>query len=213
MTGAPMQDRPINPWLKQALELGPPILFFIAYMRFQDTSLTLGGREYDGFILVTAGFVPLLLVTIAILWKLTGRISRIQVFTAVMVVVFGGLTVWLNDERFFKMKTTLVYGFFAVTLGIGLLRGKGWLKVLMGEMLPMSDRGWLILSRRIAAAFALMAVANEVVWRTQTTEFWVTFETFVLPAVLFVAFMANSKLLERESLSAGGAGPGPDPKA
>ena len=208
-----MQDRPINPWLKQALELGPPILFFIAYMRFQDTSLTLGGREYDGFILVTAGFVPLLLVTIAILWKLTGRISRIQVFTAVMVVVFGGLTVWLNDERFFKMKTTLVYGFFAVTLGIGLLRGKGWLKVLMGEMLPMSDRGWLILSRRIAAAFALMAVANEVVWRTQTTEFWVTFETFVLPAVLFVAFMANSKLLERESLSAGGAGPGPDPKA
>ena len=208
-----MQDRPINPWLKQALELGPPILFFIAYMRFQDTSLTLGGREYDGFILVTAGFVPLLLVTIAILWKLTGRISRIQVFTAVMVVVFGGLTVWLNDERFFKMKTTLVYGFFAVTLGIGLLRGKGWLKVLMGEMLPMSDRGWLILSRRIAAAFALMAVANEVVWRTQTTEFWVTFETFVLPAVLFVAFMANSKLLERESLSADGAGPGPDPKA
>lgn len=202
-----MQDRPINPWLKQALELGPPILFFIAYMRFQDTSLTIGGRDYDGFILVTAGFVPLLLLTIAILWKLTGRISRIQVFTAVMVVVFGGLTVWLNDERFFKMKTTLVYGFFAVTLGIGLLRGKGWLKVLMGEMLPMSDRGWLILSRRIAAAFALMAVANEVVWRTQTTEFWVTFETFVLPAFLFLAFMANSKLLERESLSADGAGP------
>lgn len=208
-----MQDRPINPWLKQALELGPPILFFIAYMRFQDTSLTLGGRDYDGFILVTAGFVPLLLVTIAILWKLTGRISRIQVFTAVMVVVFGGLTVWLNDERFFKMKTTLVYGFFAVTLGIGLLRGQGWLKVLMGEMLPMSDRGWLILSRRIAAVFALMAVANEAVWRTQTTEFWVTFETFALPAFLFLAFMAQSKLLERESLSADGAGPGPDPKA
>lgn len=203
-----MQDRPINPWLKQALELGPPILFFIAYMRFQDTSLTIGGRDYDGFILVTAAFVPLLLVTIAVLWKLTGRISRLQVFTAIMVVVFGGLTVWLNDERFFKMKTTLVYGFFAVTLGIGLLRGKGWLKVLMGEMLPMSDRGWLILSRRIAAAFALMAVANEAVWRTQTTEFWVTFETFALPAFLFLAFMAQSKLIERESLNADGAGSG-----
>ena len=202
-----MQHKPINPWLRQALELGPQILFFIAYMRFQDTSLTIGGRDYDGFILVTAGFVPLLLATIAILWKLTGRISRIQVFTAVMVIVFGGLTVWLNDERFFKMKTTLVYGFFAVTLGIGLLRGRGWLKVLMGEMLPMSDRGWLILSRRIAAVFALMALANEIAWRTQTTEFWVTFETFALPAFLFLAFMAQSKLIERESLSAGGAGP------
>jgi intracellular septation protein len=213
MTGAQMLDKPINPWLRQALELGPPILFFIAYMRFQDTSLTIAGRDYDGFILVTAGFVPLLLATIALLWKLTGRISRIQVFTALMVIVFGGLTVWLNDERFFKMKTTLVYGFFAVTLGIGLIRGQGWLKVLMGEMLPMSDRGWLILSRRIAAVFALMAVANEIAWRTQTTEFWVTFETFVLPAFLFLGFMAQSKLIERESLSAGGEGSDPDPKA
>ncbi|WP_284264424.1 inner membrane-spanning protein YciB [Roseicyclus amphidinii] len=197
------QEQTVNPWLRQALELGPPILFFLAYMRFQDASWTIGGRDYDGFILVTAGFVPLLLASMAILWKLTGRISRLQVFTAVMVVVFGGLTVWLNDERFFKMKTTLVYGFFAVTLGIGLMRGQGWLKVLMGEMLPMSDRGWLILSRRIAAAFALMAVANEAVWRTQSTEFWVTFETFALPAFLFAAFMSQAKLIERESLSDG----------
>jgi len=202
-----MHDRPVNPWLRQALELGPPILFFIAYMRFQDVTWTIGGTQYDGFILVTAAFVPLLLASMAVLWKLTGRFSRIQVFTAVMVIVFGGLTVWLNDERFFKMKTTLVYGFFAVTLGIGLLRGRGWLKVLMGEMLPMSDRGWLVLSRRLAATFALMAVANEVVWRTQTTEFWVTFETFGLPAFLFVAFMAQAKLIERESLSAEGDGP------
>jgi intracellular septation protein len=196
-------ENPVNPWLRQALELGPPLLFFVAYMRFQDVTWTIGGRDYDGFILVTAGFVPLLLASMAVLWKLTGRISRIQIFTAVMVVVFGGLTVWLNDERFFKMKTTLVYGFFAVTLGIGLLRGQGWLKVLMGEMLPMSDRGWLILSRRIAGAFAVMAVANEAVWRTQSTEFWVTFETFVLPGVLFVAFMAQARLIERESLSDG----------
>jgi intracellular septation protein len=199
-------ERPVNPWLRQALELGPPILFFLAYMRFQDVTWTIGGTEYDGFILVTAAFVPLLLASMAVLWKLTGRISRIQVFTAVMVIVFGGLTVWLNDERFFKMKTTLVYGFFAATLGIGLLRGRGWLKVLMGEMLPMSDRGWLILSRRIAAVFAVMAVANEAVWRTQSTEFWVTFETFGLPAFLFVAFMAQAKLIERESLSSGSDG-------
>ena len=197
-----MHVKAVNPWLRQALELGPPILFFIAYMRFQDVTWSIAGRDYDGFILVTAAFVPLLLASMAILWKLTGKISRLQIFTAVMVIVFGGLTVWLNDERFFKMKTTLVYGFFATTLGIGLLRGRGWLKVLMGEMLPMSDRGWLILSRRLAVVFAIMAVANEAVWRTQSTEFWVTFETFGLPIFLFGAFMAQAKLIERESLSA-----------
>jgi intracellular septation protein len=202
-----MRDRPINPWLKNALELGPPLLFFVAYMRFQDTSLTLGGTQYDGFILVTAGFVPLLLASIAVLWKLTGRISRIQVFTAVMVVVFGGLTVWLNDERFFKMKTTLVYGFFAVSLGIGLLRGQSWLKFLMGELLPMREEGWMILTRRICAAFAAMAVANEIVWRTQSTEFWVTFETFGLPAFLFLVFMSQARLLERHAINPGASAP------
>jgi intracellular septation protein len=201
-----MRDRPINPWLKNALELGPPLLFFVAYMRFQDTSLTLSGTQYDGFILVTAGFVPLLLASIAVLWKLTGRISRIQVFTAVMVVVFGGLTVWLNDERFFKMKTTLVYGFFAGTLGLGLARGQSWLQFLMGELLPMRQEGWMILTRRIAGAFALMAVANEAVWRTQSTEFWVTFETFGLPAFLFLVFMSQARLIERYAVRSDGAG-------
>lgn len=196
-----MTERTINPWLKQALELGPPLLFFVAYMRFQDSMITVGGTEYDGFIIVTAAFVPLLLLTIAILWKLTGKISRIQVFTAVMVVFFGGLTVWLNDERFFKMKTTLVYGFFAITLGIGLMRGQAWLKFLMGELLPMADAGWMILTRRLAITFAAMAVANEAVWRTQSTEFWVTFETFGLPLFLFAVFMLQGRVLERYSLT------------
>lgn len=201
------ERKPINPWVKNGLELGPPLVFFAAYMRFQDATLTLGGTEYDGFIIVTAAFVPLLLLSTAILWKLTGKISRIQVFTAVLVVFFGVLTVWFNDERFFKMKTTLVYAFFACVLGIGLLRGRSWLKLLMGEMLPMRDEGWMILTKRIAAAFALMAVVNEVVWRTQTTEFWVTFETFALPAFLFAVFMAQAKLIDRYAITdADGAG-------
>ncbi len=207
-----MRDEPINPWVKNALELGPPLLFFVAYMRFQDMSLTLGGTEYDGFIIVTAAFVPILLASIGILWRLTGRISRIQVFTAVMVVVFGGLTVWLNDERFFKMKTTLVYGFFAVSLGIGLLRGQSWLKFLMGELLPMREEGWMILTRRITAAFAAMAAANEIVWRTQSTEFWVTFETFGLPAFLFLVFMSQARLIERYAISPGASGSDEAPK-
>ena len=88
----------INPWLKQGLELGPPLLFFVAYLRLQETTVPLGGAEYDGFIIATAAFVPILLVSIAILWTLTGKLSRIQVFTAIMVVFFGGLTVWLRDR-------------------------------------------------------------------------------------------------------------------
>lgn len=202
-----MAERQIRPWLKSALELGPPLLFFAGYMRFQDASLTLGGVEYGGFILVTAAFVPLLLASTAALWWLTGKVSRIQVFTAVLVIVFGALTVWFNDERFFKMKTTLVYGFFAVVLGIGLWRGQSWLQFVMGELLPMRHEGWMILTRRVTAAFALMAVANEVVWRTQSNEFWVTFETFALPAFLFVVFMAQARVIERYSITPDGEGP------
>ncbi|MBF9049362.1 septation protein A [Roseobacter sp. HKCCD9010] len=196
-----MAERDIKPWLKSALELGPPLLFFVAYMRFRDVTWEIGGTEYDGFILVTAAFVPLLLASIAALWMLTRKISRIQVFTAILVVVFGALTIWFNDERFFKMKTTLVYGFFAVVLGIGLLRGQSWLQFVMGDLLPMRDEGWMILTKRLAGAFALMGLANEIVWRTQSTEFWVTFETFGLPAFLFVVFMTQARLIERFSLS------------
>ena len=196
-----MEERPVKPWLKSALELGPPILFFIAYLRLQDQTVTLGGTDYDGFIIATVVFIPILLASIAILWRLTGKISRIQVFTAIMVVFFGGLTVWFNDERFFKMKTTIVYLFFAGALSIGLMRGKSWLQFLMGEVLVMKDEGWMILTRRITLAFFAMAVANEIVWRTQSDQFWVTFETFALPIFLFVVFMAQAPLIERYSES------------
>ncbi len=197
-----MEDRTLRPWVKSVLELGPPVLFFAGYLWLRDTSVTIGGIEYDGFIIATAAFVPLLLASIAALWWLTRKISRIQIFTAILVVVFGALTIWFNDERFFKMKTTLVYGFFAITLGIGLMRGQSWLQFVMGELLPMREEGWMILTRRLTAAFGAMAVANEIVWRTQTTEFWVTFETFGLPAFLFVVFMTQAKLIERFSLTA-----------
>ena len=193
--------RPVPQWLKSAPDLGPALLFFVVYLWLQDTVITVAGTEYDGFIIVTALFIPILLAAILVSWKLTGKLSRIQIFTMIMVVVFGGLTVWFNDERFFKMKTTIVYAFFAGVLGIGLLLGQSWLKSLMGEMLPMKQEGWMIITRRIAIAFGVMAVANEIVWRTQSDQFWVTFETFALPAFLFVTFMSQAKVIERYSLS------------
>lgn len=181
-----MDVRVVNPWVKSALELGPALLFFLAYTRLKDATYTILGTDYSGFIVVTAGFIPVLLASIAALWWLTGRISRMQVFTAVLVILFGGLTVWFNDEAFFKIKTTIVYGLFALLLGIGLMLRRSWLEYVVGEILPMRHEGWMILTRRLTAVFAGLAVANEIVWRTQPTEVWVPVETFGFPAVLML---------------------------
>ena len=109
-----------------------------------------------------------------------------QIFTAFMVIFFGGLTAWFNDERFFKMKTSIVYGFFAAILGIGLLRGRSYLRFIMEDFLPMQDAGWMILTRRLTMMFAALAIANELIWRTQSTDLWVKLETFAFPVALFV---------------------------
>ena len=192
-----MAERQVNPVIKQVLELGPPILFFLAYLRMRDQTYTIGGVDYDGFIVAAAVFVPILLAAMGILWWLTGKLSRMQVFTAVMVIVFGGLTVWFNDERFFKMKTTIVYGIFAGILGIGLLQGRSYLAWVMAEFLPMMEEGWMILTRRLTAMFAALAVGNEIIWRTMSTDAWVKIETFAFPALLFVFLMGQIMALQK----------------
>lgn len=181
-----MSERQINPVLKQVLELGPTVAFFLLYLRIRDDVFTVAGTEYTGFIVATVVFVPILLVCMGILWALTGKLSRIQVFTAFMVIFFGALTAWFNDERFFKMKTSIVNGLFAIILGLGLLRGRSLLQWIMGDMIPMRHQGWMILTRRLALAFAVLAIANEIVWRTMSTDAWVKIETFAFPLALFL---------------------------
>lgn len=180
--------RQINPILKQVLELGPPVIFFLIYLRIRDNTYVLGGTEYSGFIVATLIFVPIMLVAMAVLWALTGQLSRMQIFTAFMVIFFGGLTAWFNDERFFKMKTSIVYGVFAVLLGIGLARGQSRLAFVLKDALPMQDEGWMILTRRLCGMFAALAIVNEVIWRTMSTDTWVKIETFAFPIAL-VAFL------------------------
>ncbi|MCH2248234.1 MAG: septation protein IspZ [Cognatishimia sp.] len=187
-----MAGKTINPMLKSALEFGPIILFFIGYLRLRDQVFTIGGTDYDGFIIVTAAFVPLLALTTFILWRLTGHLSKMQLATVVLVAVFGGLSVWLNDDRFFKMKPTMIYVLFGGILGVGLLQGKSYLKFVMEEALPLQDEGWMILTRRLAAFFIGLAVLNEVIWRTQSTDTWVYFKTFGLTAAVFVFFMTQA---------------------
>tara|TARA_B110000879_G_C11062103_1_gene467114 strand:+ start:241 stop:852 length:612 start_codon:yes stop_codon:yes gene_type:complete len=178
--------REINPILKQVLELGPTLAFFVLYIRIKDDVFTFGGTEYTGFIVAAVVFVPILLVVMGILWALTGKLSRMQVFTAFMVIFFGGLTAWFNDERFFKMKTTIVYGLLALILTVGLLRGRSWLEYVMADMMPMRHAGWMILTKRLAMAFGVLAVVNEVIWRTMSTDAWVKIETFAFPVALMV---------------------------
>lgn len=205
-----MAERTINPVLKQVLELGPTVLFFAIYMWLKDRTFTFGGTGYSGFIVATVIFVPILLASIAALWVLTGRISRMQVFVAVTVVFFGALTAWFNDASFFKMKTTIVYGSFAVLLGIGLLNGKSWLEYVLGEALPMRREGWMILTRRLTAMFAALAVANEVIWRTMSDTTWVTLETFAFPAALFLFLMVQITALGPHLVDAEGKPAGDD---
>ena len=192
-----MAEKQINPVLKQLLELGPTLIFFLIYLRIKDDVFTFAGTEYTGFIVATLVFVPILLVSMGILWRLTGKLSRIQVFTAFMVIFFGGLTAWFNDERFFKMKTSIVYGCFAVILGIGLLRGRSYLRYIMEDFLPMQTEGWMILTRRLTVMFGALAVANEIIWRTQSTDLWVKLETFAFPVVLFVFLWAQIVALQK----------------
>ena len=183
-----MATRKINGVVKQVLELGPTLAFFLIYIKIKDDSFTILGTEYSGFIVAALVFIPILLAAMATLWALTGTISRMQVFTAFMVIFFGGLTAYFNDERFFKMKTTIVYGCLAALLGIGLLRGQSWLEYVMAEILPMQRTGWMILTRRLCAMFVALAIANEIIWRTTSTDTWVKLETFAMPVAL-VAFL------------------------
>ena len=186
-----MEKNKIHPLLKMALELGPIIIFFIGYGKIKDQVFVISGREYEGFIVATALFIPLILTTTAILWALTGKLSKMQLMTALLVVIFGGLGIWFNDERFFKMKPTILYLAFSIILFVGLLRGKSLLAVIMAEVMPLKQEGWMILTRRLALFFFILAVSNELVWRLMSTDTWVSFKTFVLPLVLFAFFVSQ----------------------
>lgn len=190
-----MTPKKPHPMLKLALEMGPILLFFILYFRLRDGTFSIGGTEYSGFIVVTAIFVPLIALTTYILYRLTGKLAKMQIATLILVIVFGGLTIWFNDERFFKMKPTIIYLLFGGALGFGLLRGQSYLQFMMDEVMPLKPEGWMILTRRMTAFFFALAFLNELIWRTMSTDAWVSFKTFGLTAAVFLFFMTQGKLL------------------
>ncbi len=194
-------QKKITTRLKLSLELGPIILFFILYSRIKDQSFDIFGTPYQGFIIATAVFIPVMLLATAVLWWKTGRLSRMQVMTAILVVVFGGLGIWFNDDSFFKMKPTILYAMFAATLGFGLLRGESYLQYLMEEAMPLKPEGWMIFTRRMTLYFVALAIINEIVWRTMSTDAWVNFKTFGLTSATFLFFMAQMRLFQRYAVA------------
>ena len=194
-----MSEKNVKPWVKTALEMGPILAFFIGFVLLKNREFVVNGETYSGFIVMTAAFIPILAASTLVLWRLTGKLSAMQIMTLVLVTVFGGLTIWLNDERFFKMKPTMIYTIFAVILGFGLLRGTSYLRLVMGDMLPMDHAGWMKLTVRMTLLFVGLALANELVWRFFSPDAWVKFKTFGLPLVMFGFFMTQSGLMARHS--------------
>ncbi|SET99990.1 inner membrane-spanning protein YciB [Paracoccus homiensis] len=194
----------MKPWVKSALELGPVLIFFASFMLFRGDTVQLFGQDYSGFVFATLIFVPVLIVATAVQWWLTGKLAPMQIATLVLVVVFGGLSIWLNDPRFFKMKPTMIYLLFAALLGFSLLARKNWLQLVLSEALPMDAEGWRKLTLRMTLLFVGLALANEVVWRTMSETSWVYFKTFGLPLILFLFLMANARLYRDHALQKDG---------
>ena len=183
------KERPIS---KLILEMGPLIIFFVCYYNApipENLINDLDEANLFKIIFATKIFVPAILVALFIGWFQTKKIAKMPLITAILVVVFGGLTIWLNNPIFIKMKPTLIYLIFSAILGYGLLKKKSYLKILMGSAIPMNEEGWLILSKRFVGFFVLLAFTNEIIWRFFSQDFWVNFKTFGLP-ILLIFFMA-----------------------
>ncbi len=157
----------------------------------------LGRPEEDALFIATGGFMLALLISIAASLQRGQRPNNMTLLSAVFVFVFGGLTLILQNETFIKIKPTLVYTLFAAVLSYGLVRGQSYLRLLMGDMLPLNDTGWRKLTARWAVFFLFLAVLNELVWRTQSTDMWVAFKVFGFLPLTIIFMLAQIPLITR----------------
>lgn len=168
-----------NPWRKLAIDLGPLIIFFVAY-RYG------GESELDKILTATGAFMVSMIIAMGLSWWAEKKIAPMLWVTFTIVMVMGGLTFYFSDESFVKMKPTLVNAVFAAVLGGGLLRGQSYLRlVLEAGFPPLTDEGWMKMTRNWALFFSMMSLLNELVWRSVSTDMWVNIKTFgYLPLTL-----------------------------
>jgi len=177
----------LNPALKFALELGPLVLFFAAYSKL-------------GIFAATGVLMASVLVTLAVSYAMLRRIPVMPLVTAVIVLIFGSLTLFFHDETLIKIKPTALYVLFAAALFAGLGLKKPLLKILFDGALHVTEEGWRQLTWRWAFFFLALAALNEIVWRTQTTDLWVKFKTFgFLPLTVLFALSQAPLIMRYES--------------
>jgi intracellular septation protein len=179
----------VPPSLRFWLDLGPLLLFFAVNLRW-------------GIFAATALLIPASLLATLFSWRLERRVSPMTLYTSVAVLVFGGLTLALRDERFIKVKLSVIYLLLAGLLGIGLLRGKLFLRALLGESLRLSERGWRVFSARYAGFFLFLALLNEVLRRTLSTDGWVNFKVFGVIGLTVLFTLLQAPLLRKHGLDA-----------
>jgi intracellular septation protein len=151
--------------IKMALELGPLVVFFIVNAR---------ADIFTG----TAWFMGAMVISLALSWLLLKKIAVMPLVTGVVVLIFGGLTLWLHDDTFIKMKPTVINSLFGAVLLGGMLFRQSLLKYVFGDVYKLKPEGWTILTLRWGLFFFFLAILNEVVWRTQSTDFWVAFKVW-----------------------------------
>ncbi|HZT27360.1 MAG TPA: septation protein A [Pseudolabrys sp.] len=174
----------INPILKLVLDIGPLVLFFAANARF-------------GIFAATAAFMAAVLAALAVAYVKTRRIEIMPLVTAVIVIIFGGLTLILHNDTFIKLKPTIIYLLFGGTLVGGLLFGKSFLGVLFDQVFDLTEEGWRKLTWRWALFFFALAILNEIVWRNFSTDFWVSFKVFGVVPLTFLFGAAQYPLLTK----------------
>jgi intracellular septation protein len=167
------EKKQLNPMFKLALDIGPLVLFFALNAKF-------------GIYVATGGFMIAVLIALGVSYAMTRHIAIMPVVTAIIVLVFGGLTLVLHDDLFIKLKPTIIYVLFGGTLLAGLALDKPFLSIMFDQMFHLTPQGWRKLTWRWALFFIFLAVVNEVVWRNASTDFWVSFKLFGVVPLTFL---------------------------
>jgi intracellular septation protein len=183
-TSPPARRKALNPIVKLVLELGPLALFFAVYSKL-------------GIFAATGVLMAGVVVTLGVSYAMLRRIPIMPLVTAAIVLIFGSLTLVFHDETLIKIKPTVLYLLFGVALFVGLAIRKPLLKVLFDGALHVTEEGWRILTWRWAFFFLALAVLNEIVWRTQTTDLWVKFKTFGFMPLTLLFALAQAPLIMR----------------
>src|SRR5690349_15301979 len=181
----------LNPGLKLVLDIGPLVLFFAANSKF-------------GIYVATGAFMAAILVALAVSYAMTRHLAIMPLVTAVIVLVFGGLTLVLHDDLFIKVKPTIIYVLFGGALVGGLAFGKPLLGMVFDSVFHLREEGWRKLTWRWALFFFALAILNEIVWRNFSTDTWVSFKLFGAVPLTFLFGAAQFPLLTKYSRSGEG---------